>query len=109
MITRNSGVRSWLTRGSGSKASGARSSGAGNSSARSSGAGESSHSSCIGSSHVVSVDATFLTLGKFLGIIRRASALGAGGDTVVGIFNLTVIGARSLVTLGDAAAIAGIA
>lgn len=109
VTARNSGVRSWFTRGSGSRGSGARSSGTGNSSARSSGAGESRHSSGTGSSHVVSVDATLLTVGKFLAIGRRASALRARGDTVVGIFNLTVIGARRLVTLGDAAAVAGIA
>jgi len=103
MGARNSGVRSSFTRGSGSRGSGAGSRGA-----RSSGAGGSSSNSDTGSSHVVSIDATLLTVGKLLSIGWGAGALGACGDAVVGIFNLAVIGARRLVALGNAAAVAGI-
>lgn len=103
MVARHSGVRSGFTRDSGSRGSGAESDGA-----RSSGAGGSSRSGDTGSSHVVSVDATLLTVGKLLGIGWGASALGACGDTIVGIFNLIVVGARRLVALGDAAAVTGI-
>jgi hypothetical protein len=56
----------------------------------------------------VSVEATLLTVGILLGVGWRASALRACGDTVMGVINLTLTGARHLIALGDAATVTGI-
>jgi hypothetical protein len=49
--------------------------------------------------------ALLLTVGVLLGVGRRASALGAGSDTAVGVVDLGLVGAGNLVALGDTAGV----
>jgi hypothetical protein len=53
--------------------------------------------------------ALLLTVGVLLGVGRRASALGAGSDTAVGVVGLVVAGAGDVVALSNAADVVGIA
>jgi hypothetical protein len=53
--------------------------------------------------------ALLLTVGVLLGVGGRASALGAGSDTAVGVVGLVVAGTRDVVTLSNAADVVGIA
>lgn len=53
--------------------------------------------------------ALLLTVGVLLGVGGRASALGAGSDTAVGVIGLVVAGAGDMVALSNAADVVGIA
>lgn len=50
-----------------------------------------------------------LTLGVLLDVDRRASALGTGRDTVVGVIYLVIVGTGHMVALGCAADIRSLA
>jgi hypothetical protein len=51
--------------------------------------------------------AGLLAVGVLLGVGGRPGALGAGGDTAVGVVGLVVAGAGNVPALGDAAGVCG--
>jgi hypothetical protein len=53
--------------------------------------------------------ALLLTVGVLLGVGGRASALGAGSDTAVGVVGIVIAGAGDMVALRNAAHVVGVA